>query len=233
MKALDKIFYFTYRFGQKLLEISKISGCAFWVGMGLTVVTCNFNLCVSVFFCVVSVILLFAGSADNLMSVRKFLSIGLLYWFTITLFVIVIVNPNFDISGYIIVFSIFAIMWCMYSLIANNKVATVANQIISTILACIVLLKDTIISFIPDIPLDIEPAAGYTSEKLIELTFNLAFNPVLAINLFAMLLCTLKGYWIEKYNDNKDLGYQEPEDTDWDNTENKDIEKETTEQDIK
>lgn len=227
MKVLDKIFNFTYGLGQKLLKIREITGYAFVVGMIFAVLVYKFSIYASVFLYIVSLILLIIGSVDNLMSVRKFLSTGLGYWLLITLFIIMVINPKSGISGYIIVYSVSAVSWCIYSLIANNKVATVANQIISTILACIVLFKDTIISLIPNSILDAEFMAGYTNEKQIEIIFNLTFNPMLAINLFAMLLCTLKGYWVEKYNDNKDLGYQKSENTDKDNTENQDIRKET------
>ncbi|MBQ8319126.1 MAG: hypothetical protein IJX85_12425 [Lachnospiraceae bacterium] len=88
---------------------------------------------------------------------------------------------------------------------ANNKVANVANQILSTTFAVIVLFKDTLISLIPEYELSKELIYGYSCEKTIELIFNIAFTPILVINLIALLLCTLKGYWIEKYNNNKDI----------------------------
>jgi hypothetical protein len=35
--------------------------------------------------------------------------------------------------------------------------------------------------------------------------FDLAFSPILAINFIAVIFCILKGYWIEKYNNNMDI----------------------------
>ena len=40
---------------------------------------------------------------------------------------------------------------------------------------------------------------------MIDMVWGLISAPFLAINLIALLLCTLKGYWIEKYNDGEDL----------------------------
>ncbi|MCM1083331.1 MAG: hypothetical protein NC428_07625 [Clostridium sp.] len=231
MKILERIFYCTYMMGQKLLSASKKNNCITAIILLLLMYVASLNIPVIIhiaFLCFM--VVLFVTNADALISIKKFLGIGFLYWFVITGYVIMLAECQFNIFGNVMVYAIFAISWWFYSLLANNKVATVANQIISTILACVVLLKDTVISLIPSTVMGMEPVAGYTNEQRIEIFFNLTFSPMLAINLFAMLLCTLKGYWIEKYNDNKDLGYQEPENTDKDNTENYDIEKETMKQ---
>jgi len=42
-------------------------------------------------------------------------------------------------------------------------------------------------------------------EKMVDMVWGLISAPFLAINLIALLLCTLKGYWIDKYNNGKDL----------------------------
>lgn len=34
---------------------------------------------------------------------------------------------------------------------------------------------------------------------------NCLVTPFLIINIIALVLCTVKGYWIEKYNDGKDI----------------------------
>lgn len=95
--------------------------------------------------------------------------------------------------------------WFFYSLIANNKVANTANQLLSSLFAIIVLLKDTIISMIPDSVSSQQIEHGYTVGNLIEMLFNFSFSPILAINIIALALCTLKGYWIETYNNNEDV----------------------------
>lgn len=97
------------------------------------------------------------------------------------------------------------ISWCSYSLIANNKVATAANQVHSTILGLIVIMKDMIIYSLPAAYLNRVTPAGDTYETAIETSFGMIFYPLLAINLIALLLCTLKGYWIDKYNNGEDL----------------------------
>lgn len=45
----------------------------------------------------------------------------------------------------------------------------------------------------------------YTGEQLFQLVFNCLVTPFLIINIIALILCTVKGYWIEKYNDGKDI----------------------------
>ena len=102
-------------------------------------------------------------------------------------------------------YPVLMISWCIYSLIANNKVATAANQVHSTILGLIVIMKDMILYALPASYLNQVTPAGDTYEKAIEVSFGTIFYPLLAINLIALLLCTLKGYWIDKYNNGKDL----------------------------
>lgn len=94
----------------------------------------------------------------------------------------------------------------------NNKVATIINELFSAILAILVLIKDLIISAIPTEILNMECEGHimgnmykYTYEQLFQLGFNLIITPFLAINILALLFCSIKGYWIEKYNNGKDL----------------------------
>ena len=110
-----------------------------------------------------------------------------------------------DITIYYI---ISAIIWWFYSLIANNKVASTANEILSAIFGILILIKDTYITMTPTSTLELKDGLGYTYEKSIEMISGIIFSPLLAINIIALLLCVLKGYWIEKYNNNQDVGYE-------------------------
>ncbi len=164
-----------------------------------------------------------------LLSIPGFLITGTYYWVTISvgviLFIMGFAGIKNDIHVIVIGYLISAIIWCILSLIANNKVASAANQLLSAVLAIIVLLKDTVFAMIQSSVLDAGMGNAYSEEiEILECAFNLIFSPILAVNIIAVALCTIKGYWIEKYNDNKDIGYQE--------TENKKIEKEDTEQDM-
>ena len=66
-------------------------------------------------------------------------------------------------------------------------------------------MKDVVIAVIPETELNKVISNGYTKGKTIDMVWGLISAPFLAINLIALLLCTLKGYWIDKYNDGKDL----------------------------
>lgn len=167
-----------------------------------------------------------------LLSIPGFLITGTYYWLTISMGVMLFIMEFADIKNdiYVIVigYLISAIIWCILSLIANNKVASAVNQLLSAVLAILVLLKDTVFAMIQYFVLDAGIGNVYSEKiEILECAFNLIFSPILAVNITAVALCTIKGYWIEKYNDNKDLGYQKSENTDKDNTENQDIRKET------
>ena len=142
-----------------------------------------------------------------LLSITGFLGVGIVYWllFTafITSFLIVVIDGWVSIACS---YGVFMMTWCFYSLLANNKVANTANQLLSALFAMIVLSKDTILSLIPDYVLSAEIEKWYTVEKSIEMAFNLTFSPILTINIVTVALCTLKGYWIEQYNQNRDIG---------------------------
>ena len=160
-------------------------------------------------FMIFYLILFIILSKQILLSLRGFIISGVIYWFGITgLFIMCIwysTGINSIWLGYIVTF----LSWCFYSLLANNKVASAANQIHSTILALIVIMKDAIIYSIPESFLNEMTASGDTYERIIEMSFGAIFYPFLAINLVALLLCNLKGYWIEKYNHNQDISLYE------------------------
>ena len=74
------------------------------------------------------------------------------------------------------------------------------------------LIKDLIVSALPAEILNVEYELSiidntykYTGEQLFQLVFNCLVTPFLIINIIALILCTVKGYWIEKYNDGKDI----------------------------
>lgn len=207
---MKRLFEFTYNLGNKILDINRNNCFKKWsniISLVILIVSAlivNENKTVFFILLFLCYIIWCLGCADKtLLSVYGFLTTGIAYWFLITLVIFVILlNMGF---GEFVFFVISALLWWSYSLMANNKVANVANQILSTTFAVIVLFKDTLISLIPEYELSKELIYGYSCEKTIELIFNIAFTPILVINLIALLLCTLKGYWIEKYNNNKDI----------------------------
>ena len=158
------------------------------------------------------------------LSVRGFIITGIYYWFMISLLVVILMMKIIDFKRFVFIpicgYLICAVLWWFYSLIANNKVASTANEILSAIFGILILIKDTYIAMMPDSILELKDNLGYTYEKSIEMISGIIFSPLLAINIIALLLCVLKGYWIEKYNDNQDVGYEYTEHKEIEDTEN-------------
>lgn len=201
------IFKLTYKLGQGQLEIANKKWLTVCTGamlvLSLLMALKDIRICL-LFFSMFYFGLFIGLSKDIFLSLRGFLLSGMLYWFCITGLVLYNIW-NIIGRSVIIMYPLLMISWCIYSLIANNKVATVANQVHSTILGLIVIMKDMILYALPASYLNRVTPAGDTYEKAIEVSFGTIFSPLLAINLIALLLCTLKGYWIDKYNNGKDL----------------------------
>lgn len=207
------LFKKTYKWGQKQLEIANKKWLTACTGamlvLSLMMALKDIRICL-LFFSLFYFGLFIGLSKDIFLSLRGFLLSGMLYWFCITGLVLYNVWNIIGIRV-VIIYPVLMISWCIYSLIANNKVATVANQVHSTILGLIVIMKDMIIYSFPAAYLNRVTPAGDTYETAIETSFGMIFYPILAINLIALLLCSLKGYWIEKYNDGKDLEVPKPQ----------------------
>lgn len=94
---------------------------------------------------------------------------------------------------------------------ANNKVATLANIILSTAIGLMIYIKDAIFDVLPDSLFqkydssDFLISIGYTPKGIVQAALNYAFLPFLISNIIAALICEIKGYWIDKYNDGKDI----------------------------
>lgn len=209
-----KFFKFTNSLSSMLMYLSQWKACLCFLFLAL-LVFCYLVVKSNPLLGLITLLLLFGvifiSVADTVLtSVWRFMTIGTMYWLSISLLTFFILTDIFFIPGKGIVIFIFAFIWIMYSLVANNKVATLVNQIHSTILALIVLSKDLIMAMIPNTFLEKVTADGQTAESIITKVFFSIFSPFLAVNLIALLLCLLKGYWIEKYNNNQDVGNNEP-----------------------
>lgn len=215
-KLLIKIFEWTYKIGKMLLLVSenRIIDIMFIIGITLPILYKMFDmprflLLVSIGLIMSSVII--GNCKKYLLSISGFLGMGLLYWIMISIAILIfitsVVHINFVFWDIIIWHIIFAVTWCIYGLLANNKVAINANLMLSTLFGIIIIIKDNIISLVPDYMLNDVCIEGYTNEKMVEIIFNLIFTPILITNLVATMFCALKGYWIEKYNNNKDISW--------------------------
>lgn len=123
----------------------------------------------------------------------------------------------FSYSKYanIIVTVIFSILFCGISLLTNKKVAKVANTIIEIVLGLVSLIKvfiaygfDTYIfpnltSTIDEVIKLKETLSAYENNLISQI--DLALLPLLIINGLALLICEVHSYWIDKYNDGKEI----------------------------
>lgn len=118
-------------------------------------------------------------------------------------------NINSTMDTMIILFSTL-ITWLILSLIVNNEVAKITNLILATFFGILVYFKDLIILCLPDG--DIEPymmyGLSYTYKQVAEIILSIILTPFLITNILATLLCEIKGYWINKYNDGIDISIE-------------------------
>lgn len=208
---MKKIFNITTAISNKLLTIEKNKNFKKWESymwilcFFVAGYICDENIFIASVLLVICFMIQIVGCLDEtLNSIKGFMSKGIMHWSLVTIFLIIILD---DFGKTIVLpYIISTLTWCFYSLLANNKVASIVNQIVSAVFAVIVLLKDMILSLIPEKVLNKMLTSGYTVGAEIEAVFNLIFTPILITNLIAMTLCMLKGYWIEKYNGNNDVG---------------------------
>ena len=121
-------------------------------------------------------------------------------------------NNLYDfIIQYVLIVLAITISWSIVSCMANNKVATLANIILSTAIGLMIYIKDAIFDVLPDSLFqkydssDFLISIGYTPKGIVQAALNYAFLPFLISNIIAALICEIKGYWIDKYNDGKDI----------------------------
>lgn len=141
-----------------------------------------------------------------LLSAVNFLLSGIKYYLAIICVMLVLIGNliNNEVYDIYIVYIFASLYWWKYSLIANNKVATLGNEVISSLFAILLLIKDALLTLISSEILN-STYKGITIGEYINVFWNVTISPILAINIIALMLCSVKGYWIDKYNDGKDI----------------------------
>ena len=141
-----------------------------------------------------------------LLSVVGFLLSGILYYFAVICVKLLLIRTiiNNEMYDIYIVYILASLYWWKYSLIANNKVATLGNEVISSFFAILLLIKDTLLTLISSDVLNYT-YNEITVEEYINILWNVTVSPILVINIIALIICSIKGYWIEKYNNGKDI----------------------------
>ncbi len=90
----------------------------------------------------------------------------------------------------------FGIVWIFVSLIADNKISTISNEIYSILFSVILIIKDSVIRIV-------EYLFHFTVNELEMVAFDMIIVPLIIINSTSTVLCLLKGYYIEKYGKNE------------------------------
>lgn len=219
---MKKIFGFSYKLGKKILllknsNVFKMFPVIIFISfiILLRCVTNQLaNQIISILFYIVIVLLEIILLSDKvLLSVKGFLEYGIFQYIQLLgVIILLLLFLNGEILTLVVFYIIVAFLWFGYSICVNNKVSTIVNELLSAALAILVLIKDLIVSALPTEILDVEyelpiidNVYKYTGEQLFQLAFNCLVTPFLIINIIALLLCTVKGYWIDKYNDGKDI----------------------------
>ena len=116
-----------------------------------------------------------------------------------------------SIIQYILITLAITVSWSIVSCFANNKVAKLTNIILTTVVGLLIYIKDAIFDVLPDSLFqkydsnDFFITLGYTPKSVAQATLDYLFLPLLISNIVATLVCEIKGYWIDKYNDGKDI----------------------------
>lgn len=109
---------------------------------------------------------------------------------------------------------VLALIWGAYSTFCHAGVATLANALLTGIVGLIVLTKDLLVKtlFIEKsvsiFSADFEAGLamlGLGAPDFIDSAFSLAFYPLLLMTGWATMTCAAKKYWIDKYNEEKDI----------------------------
>lgn len=152
-------------------------------------------------------------------SLRTFLLYGVFSELILTNLLFIVINNKaatnkhiYDfIVQYVLTVLTITISWSIVSYIANNKIAKLANIILSTAMGLMIYVKDAIFDVLPDSLFqkydssNILIKVGYTPKGIVQAGLNYALLPFLISNIIATLVCEIKGYWIDKYNDDKDI----------------------------
>ena len=99
-------------------------------------------------------------------------------------------NNSYDfIIQYVLIVLAITISWSIVSCMANNKVATLANIILSTAIGLMIYIKDAIFDVLPDSLFqkydssDFLISIGYTPKGIVQAALNYAFLPFLISNI--------------------------------------------------
>lgn len=97
---------------------------------------------------------------------------------------------------YLIEIISFGFIWTFISLIADNKISTISNELYAISFSVILIIKDSVINII-------EYIFHLTINDFEVVAIDMIVVPLVIINSVSTVMCLLKGYYIEKYGKNE------------------------------
>lgn len=178
------------------------------------VLICSFVFITLYYFSSLKLIFIFT-------TVRGFLIDGIKGAILISLFLyrisgVALVKYKVYDNSYIrfIVFAVILnLVWIVISTLCNYKVATLSNAILAAIITLTLQLNSFIWNifiaegrdFVSKEALSEIIEYGFSQEQWLMTMINLLLYPIFAMSVIGALSCAFKGYWINKYNDGKDI----------------------------
>lgn len=151
-------------------------------------------------------------------SLRSFLG-GSIFFSSILSLITELFVRNFtnnQFVHYIVMNVSFGIIWILVSLVADNKISTIANEFYSIVFSVFLIVKDAEINIIRYI-------FDFEVSELTKVSIDMILVPLILINSMSTIVCLFKGYYIEKYK--KGDGTDETQRYDDLNVKIKDLEK--------
>lgn len=139
----------------------------------------------------------------------------------ISFLIISIIQSNFKVIkpfSNLITFLIYLILSIMLNLFSNSEIAKTGNTIIEIFLAIVIAIKTGLMSFVEHHGYDIISKYTQVNYNVLQPQIETAVNnfsknfdyflyPIFIINGFFLLLCIVHSHWIEKYNNGKQIAW--------------------------
>lgn len=213
--------------GNKINKISNVlMGITFLLSLSFIYTKSKIVMYLSLFFSVVYILVSFLStSIETLTTIKGFLSNGILItvFFSLVLFLILkylirkfgvnISNDWIFHVGYLILTITLSLVWFVLSTFSNAKVATIANAIISVIIAIIIqfnsfywnIFKLENKNFLHPSYLKILEYSGIDQYDIISTSIDLILFPLFVMVTVGALGAAVKEYWNTKHNSNNDI----------------------------
>lgn len=117
----------------------------------------------------------------------------------------------YEINHYFFIMYPYLLFWTILSFLANSKVSTFTNGIMTGITSCLDVAINWILDTKPDHlnqsqeTISIFASQGFTCKQVAIMYIDSIIKPVLIINLILFMTCSIRSYWIEKYNHGIDI----------------------------